>query len=80
MVEIMPRNRWFLWVVLVAAVMLTGACGSDSSIGVTLPKETPIPTVSPPSGEQQRSHPTPTATPLDGEGVSALPVNSWKIV
>jgi hypothetical protein len=72
MVERMPRNRWFLGGVFVFTLLGLAACGSDSSIGVTLPKETPIATVTPPNGEQQRNGPTPTATPLERKRVSAL--------
>jgi len=71
MVERTPRNRWFLGVLLVTTLMGLVGCGSDSSIGVTLPRETPVATVTPPSEQQQRGAPTPTATPLEPDRVSA---------
>jgi hypothetical protein len=71
MVERTPRNRWFLGVLFVTALMGLFGCGSDSKIGVVLPKETPVATVTPPIGQQQRGGPTPTATPLERKGVSA---------
>lgn len=71
MVERTPRNRWFLGVLFIATLIGLVGCGSDSSIKVALPKETPVATVTPPSGQLQGSRPTPTATPLGGKRVSA---------
>jgi hypothetical protein len=70
MVERTPRNSWFLGVLFIAAFVGLVGCGSDSSIKVTLPDETPIPTVTPPEGQLQRGVPTPTATPLERGRVS----------
>lgn len=71
MVEGGTRHGRLLGVILLAALLGAFGCGSDSTLTRTAPPETPIATLTPPAGEQQRSGPTPTATPLESQRISA---------
>jgi hypothetical protein len=71
MVDGTPINTWFLRVLLIAALSASAGCGSDSSIKLTQPRETPVATLTPPGEQQRGSRPTATATPLDREEISS---------